>query len=223
MVEVVHASLARRDLLPAEHLVDKGYTDSIVLVQSERAYGITITGPVAEDPSWQARERKGFDNRYFPVEWDRQVVTCPAGKESVSFLPNTYPKNGRTWEARFSRKDCNACVHRPDCTRAKQEPRIIGLLPREQHEALQKARRKQQTDAFREQYAARAGIEATHAQAIRRCGLRHARYIGLGKVHLKHIFTAAAINLVRIAEWLQGKAPAQTRSSAFVRLQLAAA
>jgi hypothetical protein len=28
MIEVVHRSLKKRDLLPAEHLVDKGYTDS---------------------------------------------------------------------------------------------------------------------------------------------------------------------------------------------------
>ncbi len=36
MVEVVHRSLRRRDLLPSEHLVDKGYTDAKVLVASQR-------------------------------------------------------------------------------------------------------------------------------------------------------------------------------------------
>ena len=51
MVAVVPASLAARDRLPAEHLVDKGYTDAHVLVDSQRDYGVTIVGPVAEDPS----------------------------------------------------------------------------------------------------------------------------------------------------------------------------
>ena len=37
MLAAVHASLAARDLLPGEHLVDKGYTDSHVLVDSRRA------------------------------------------------------------------------------------------------------------------------------------------------------------------------------------------
>jgi transposase len=36
MIEVVHTSLKKRGLLPAEHLVDKGYTDARVLVDSQR-------------------------------------------------------------------------------------------------------------------------------------------------------------------------------------------
>src|SRR5262249_9334176 len=52
MIGVVHASLHARDLLPGAHLVDKGYTDAHVLVASQRDFGVTIVGPVAEDPSW---------------------------------------------------------------------------------------------------------------------------------------------------------------------------
>jgi transposase len=36
MIQDVHQSLDKRDLLPSEHLVDKGYTDSHVLVDSQR-------------------------------------------------------------------------------------------------------------------------------------------------------------------------------------------
>jgi len=46
---------------PAEHSVDKGYTDSHILVDSRRDYDVTIVGPVADDPSWQARAGQGFD------------------------------------------------------------------------------------------------------------------------------------------------------------------
>src|SRR5499425_3049685 len=55
MIATIHASLKPRALLPTEHLVDKGYTDSQVLVESQRLYGVTLIGPVADDPSWQAR------------------------------------------------------------------------------------------------------------------------------------------------------------------------
>jgi hypothetical protein len=79
MLTVVHASLARGDRLPAEHLVDKGYTDSRVLVESQRTYGVTVIGPVADDPSWQARSGAGLTKAEFLVDWDRRVVTCPAG------------------------------------------------------------------------------------------------------------------------------------------------
>ena len=54
----------------------------------------TVVGPVADDPSWQAREGEGFAKAAFLVDWERRVVTCPAGKRSISWLPNTYPKNG---------------------------------------------------------------------------------------------------------------------------------
>ena len=52
----------------------------------------TLLGPVADDPSWQARAGTGFDKARFLVDWDRQIVTCPMGKQSISWLPNTYPR-----------------------------------------------------------------------------------------------------------------------------------
>jgi transposase len=219
MAKVVHQSLAKRDLLPAEHLVDKGYTDSHVLVDSEKEYGVRIIGPLADDPSWQARAGEGFDKSQFTIDWDKQVVTCPAGKQSISWLPNTYPKNGCTWEARFARKDCTPCPHRVHCTKAKVEPRIIGLQAKEHHEALQQARQRQQTTTFRLEYAARAGIESTHEQAIRRCGLRYCRYIGSAKTRLQHIVTAAAINVIRFNDWWVSNPRAQTRRSHFAALE----
>src|SRR4051812_39684658 len=222
MIKKVHESEKGRDLLPGEHLVDKGYTDRLVLVTSLSAYGVTIVGPVAEDPSWQARAGEGFDKGSFTVDWDRQVVTCPAGQESISWLPNTYPKDGVVIEARFARADCTPCPSRSQCTRSKQEPRIIGLLPREQQEALQATRREQETEEFRGRYAARAGIEGTHEQANRRCGLRRCRSIGEAKAHLQHLLTAAALNVVRLNEWWAGTPLSRTRCSRFAALQLAA-
>ena len=67
MVEVVHRSLACRDLLPSEHLVDKGYTDAKVLIESRREHGVEIVGPVAQDPSWQSRDHAGFDKVRLPL------------------------------------------------------------------------------------------------------------------------------------------------------------
>jgi len=218
MVAVVHASLEQRGLLPSEHLVDKGYTDSRVLVDSKQRHDVSIIGPVADDPSWQAREG-GLTKAVFGVDWDRKVVTCPAGKQSISWLPSTYTKNGMIYEARFARRDCSPCPLRPRCTRGKREPRIIGLQAREHFEALQGARRQQETEAFRASYAARAGIEGTHAQAVSRCGLRRSRYTGLAKTRLQHVLTAAAVNLVRVAEWCAGTPIARTRCSRFAVLQ----
>jgi hypothetical protein len=91
---------------------------------------VTIVGPVADDPSWQARAGEGFDKAHFLIDWGHPIVTCPAGQHSLSWLPkSTVP--GVMAEARFSAKDCTPCAHRPQCTRAKKEPRIVGLQPRD--------------------------------------------------------------------------------------------
>src|SRR5689334_713340 len=130
MLAVVHASLATRDLLPGEHLVDKGYTDSHVLVDSRRHFGVEVVGPVADDPSWQAREGEGFAEAAFLVDWERRVVTCPAGKRSISWLPNTYPKNGMVFEARFARKDCTPGPLHPSQARAADHRPAGARAPR---------------------------------------------------------------------------------------------
>jgi transposase len=223
MIEVVHQSLKGRNLLPSEHLVDKGYTDAKVLVASKREHNVEIIGPVAQDPSWQSRDKAGFDKSAFEIDWVAKVVTCPAGKQSISWLPKTNPASGVGFEARFSGRDCTPCSTRSQCTQSKREPRLIGLQSREHHEALQKMRLRQTTEEFRKSYAPRAGIESTHAQAIRRSGLRRTRYRGLAKTRLQHVITAAAINLLRITYWVNGTPIAHTRCSHFAALQFQAA
>jgi transposase len=222
MLAVVHQSLAKTELLPSEHLVDMGYTGCHMLVDSQQRHGVTIVGPVVDNSSWQAHAEGGLTKAQFLVDWDRQVVTCPAGKQSISWLPSTYPKSGMQFEARFARQDCAACPMRRRCTRSKVEPRIITLQARDHYEALTSARQRQVTEEFQKNYAARAGIEGTHGQAIRRCGLRRCRYIGAAKAHLQHIITAVALNVVRIAEWHNDTPIATTRLSRFAALQVAA-
>ncbi|MBV9174515.1 MAG: IS1182 family transposase [Chloroflexi bacterium] len=219
MLAVVHGSLAAMDRLPAEHLVDKGYTDSHVLVDSRREYGVSVIGPVADDPSWQAQAGSGFAKGDFIIDWDARTAICPSGKRSFSWLTNPDATKPETTVVRFSRRDCSPCPVRTQCTRRRGEPRELVLQPRVEHEALWAARRHQQTDDFKVQYAARAGVEGTHAQAVRRAGLRRSRYIGLAKTRLQHIATAAAVNLVRINEWCSGTPLAKTRVSRFAALQ----
>ncbi len=222
MVPVVHAALAARDLLPAEHLVDKGYTDAATLLESQRDRGVRLVGPVAADPSWQARAGAGFAQADFAVDWEHRVATCPAGKTSAQFRLSPHAPGVPAWEVRFARGDCTPCPARAQCTRAARDPRSLTLLPRDQDEALHAVQRAQTTDAFREAYAARAGIESTHAQAVRRSGLRRCRYFGLAKTRLQHVATAVALNVVRVTEWAAGATPAPTRRSALTRLQPAA-
>src|SRR5262245_15474548 len=103
------------------------------------------------------------------------------------------------WEVRLARKDGTPCAYRAPCPKAKKEPRLLGRQAREHDEALPTARPRQTTAAFRRPYAARAGSEGTHEQALRRCGLRRSRDIGRAKPSRQHGITATAINVVRVA------------------------
>jgi len=89
------------------------------------------------------------------------------------------------------------------------------LRPQAEHIALQTARQWQKTEAFKEEYAKRAGIEATISQATRAFELRQTRYIGLAKTHLQHLLMAIAINLVRFDRWHTATPRAKTRTSRF--------
>ncbi len=92
------------------------------------------------------------------------------------------------------------------------------MRPHEQYVALQAAREREKTPEYASEYARRAGVEGTLSRGVRACGLRRSRYIGQAKVHLGNLLVAAALNFLRIGEWLSGLTRAKTRYSPFTRL-----
>jgi hypothetical protein len=60
-------------------------------------------------------------------------------------------------------------------------------------------------------------ISSPYDTEARRC-----RYIGEAKVHLQHLLTAAAIDVVRLDDWWPGRPVAGTRCSWFAAMQEAA-
>lgn len=219
VTDTIHAHLAARHLLPREHLLDTGYVAADVLVTSRRR-AVDVVGPALGDNSWQARQPDGLDVSCFAIDWEARHVTCPGGKRSVRWTPG-HDKQGAGQDlvaVQFDPDDCRGCPLRPRCTQAKTGPRTLRLRPREQHEALQTARRRQLTEAFKQLYAVRAGIEGALSQGVRAFGLRAARYRGQAKTYLQHLLVAVAMNIVRVAAWAEGIPRAQTRQSSFARL-----
>jgi transposase len=92
------------------------------------------------------------------------------------------------------------------------------VRPQAQHEALQRRRDYQETDAFHARYRKRAGIEGTISQGVRAFSLRRTRYVGLAKTHVQMLATAVAINLERFADYLTGALPVSQRVSPFAAL-----
>jgi DDE family transposase len=102
---------------------------------------------------------------------------------------------------RFDGVTCRACPARQACTSARTAPRPLTVRPQTHHEAIQAARQRQETAAFTAQYAQRAGVEGTHAQGIRRCGLRRTRDVGLANTPLQPLITAVALTVIRVGAW----------------------
>ncbi len=214
----IHDALQARGLLPSQHVVDEAYVDSIQLVDSQTRYGVTLLGPVPANTSWQAKAGHGFAASDFAVDWDAHKLTCPAGQRSVSWTPNHDRHGNRLIRVRFSRPVCRACALRPQCTHSTTGPRSVTLQLQPQAQALQAARQHQTTAAFKADYAARAGIEATLGQAVSRGVGRRTRYRGLLRTRLQHILMAVAINLIRVIAWFDDQPLAPTRRSAFAAL-----
>lgn len=215
---LIHANLATKELLPAEHLFDAGYVDSGLLVDSQKQHQVEVIGPLTPDHCWQARREDAYDVSHFVIDWEAKHVTCPQGHRSQKWS-NTHNHLGTPIiNIRFSPKACAQCTERAKCTRSQSGPRHMTLHPQLEHVALQQRRISQKTAEFKQRYDARAGIEGTISQAVRVTPLRRSRYIGLAKTHLQHVLCASAINLYRIVNYLAELPIAHTRISTFAAL-----
>jgi len=184
-------------------------------------HGIELVGPVGQGNQWQSRNPGAFDTDAFTIDWVALTAVCPQGHR------NTWSGSGidRHGKPRvmftFSLTDCTPCPVRSRCTRAKTAARTITLRPREQHELLRDLRAEQQTEQWRQRYAARSGVEGTISQAVRAFGLRRCRYKGIAKTRVQNILTATAINLTRVDAWLAGKPLGRNRISHLAALAIA--
>lgn len=219
--EPIHEALAAKALLPQEHIVDAGYVDGDLLVSSQTKHSIEVVGPVRPNTSWQAKIPGGYDISQFTVDWDARTVTCPQGQTTTTWTPGVDQWGNAGIYVKFSRPVCRLCDFRSLCTRSLAEPRELRLRPQAEHQAIQTIRQQQQTPEWKERYNARAGVEGTLSQGIRAFGLRQARYCGLAKVHLQHLLTAVALNVVRMVGWVNGVPHAKTRTSRFSALATA--
>ncbi|WP_176737983.1 transposase [Micromonospora inyonensis] len=216
MTEPIHDALADMSLTPGRHYLDSGYLSAALVVSELARHGITLIGPLLADCSAQARAGKGYARADFTIDYDTRTVTCPQGRKATSWTPCTqYGKPAIV--ATFATSDCGPCPARTLCTTGRR--RQLSLLPRELAEAQTTIRAAEHTLGFQADYARRAGVEGTIHQAISH-GARRARYRGLPKTRLDHIFMACALNLLRLEAFWNGTPLDRRRTSHLSRLEL---
>jgi transposase len=169
---IVH-DLATRELLPGTHLLDSGYVDADFLVTAQTQHQIAVVGPAFGSYSRQHHTGQGYDLQAFVLDWDARQARCPQGQTSVHWRPGHDVSGDPVIRIRFDGATCRACPTRPACTSAKGAPRQLTVQPQAHHEAIQTARQRQETPAFKAQYALRAGVESSLSQGTRRFDLRH--------------------------------------------------
>ena len=205
--------------MPGEHIVDTGYVDAKLLVESPRDYEINLIGPTRANYRWQAQQKTGFDASQFKIDWQAEQAICPEGHTSSSWTPAIDNRKNEVIKIKFSTTDCQACPSLRLCTQSiRHVRRTVTIRPKDQYDALQTRRQQETTQDFKALYAMRAGVEGTISQGVRTMGLRRSRYIGQERTHLQHVATAAAINVVRLMRWLTGEPHAKTRQSPLGRV-----
>jgi hypothetical protein len=218
MTTAICEDLARKNLAPGRSYLDSGYLSAAVVVSALTTWGIALIGPLLADTSAQARAGAGYARADFTAGYDTQTVTCPQGKRSVSWTPCAQ-RGKDAIVATFSPGDCGPCPARSLCTTSGRNRRQLTVLPRDLAEAQAAARAAEKTIPFQADYARRAGVEGTMHQATSH-GARRARYRGLPKTRLDHVYMACALNLLRLEAFWTGTPLDRRRTSHLARLEL---
>jgi transposase len=216
-LQEVHQALEERDLIPAEHLVDTGYTSGPLLLDSRTDYGIELVAPLVEKHPWQ--QATGYEIDVFTIDWKNHVAICPRGKVSDTWTFKAHRRFHELIRIKFKTVDCQPCPVRKLCT--KHHRRTLSFHTEAMFKAVQQRKQEQHTDEFRKRYGKRAGIEGTISQGVFAMGMRRSRYRGERKTNLQFILTAAAMNITRALNWLNEIPTKKTQPTKFGRLAAA--
>jgi len=218
MTTPIHHALAARRLAPCRSYLDSGYLSADLVVQWA-ARGVALIGPLLADTYAQARARAGYARADFTVDYDARTVTCPQGATSATWTPCSQAGKDAI-VVTFATSVCTPCPVRELCTTSSKRRRQLTIWPRELAEAQAAGRIAEHNKTWQADYARRAGVEGTMNQAVMITGSRRARYCGLARTHLEHVYSAVALNLLRLDAYWNDQPLDRRRTSHLARLAL---
>ena len=176
---------------PGTEYVDNGY------VSSEELARFQEEGRELKGPAPKSRDLKGrFNVEDFEIDVENRQATCPQGHTNSQCSRLEVAATGEVdYRFEFSRKDCRGCPLKGKCLGGNQKHRTVTVG--ENHTHLQRRRKEQKTEVFKEDMKHRNGIEATISELVRGHGLRRTRYRGLAKTSLHCLMCGAACNIKR--------------------------
>ena len=179
----IRDDLAAQQLTLAELFIDRAYLSS-VLVQ-DRPEGLEIFCK-----AWRVRNGPRFAKTDFTLDWEQQLLVCPAGQQ-MPFVPGG--------KVQFPAQTCAACPLRAQCTTSTRG-RSVQIHPDEQ--LLVELRQRQLTPQGRAKLRERVAVEHTLAHIGHWQG-RRARYVGPRKnlFDLRRCAVVHNLHVIARAPW----------------------
>ena len=184
---------SKRQLAPTELLADSLY-GSDDNVQRAAELGIAIVSPTMGSQS----HRIGLAD--FTFADNDEMTACPAGQAPKRIKAG---KQGGKIVC-FDKAICDRCPSQSDCP-VKREKRNTTISYDAKALRLSRRRAQEKTDAFREVYRFRAGVEGTMSDLDRVTGIKHLRVRRMQQVRLAAVLKAAGLNILRASAFKTGK------------------
>ena len=177
-----------RGVAPEHMLADTHYGSTKCLAQA-KAKGVTLLAP-AMPPKGKGQGKLTLED--FDLNACGHIQRCPAGH-----TPLETSVSKKRLQVRFAIDVCDQCPLQDRCP-IKGKDRLQYT-----HERIkQRARRlSEHSDAFRDRYRWRAGIEGTISRLKHQMGLAHLRVRGQGAVQYRVLLCALGLNIHRVAAW----------------------
>lgn len=174
---------------PEEMFADSGYASGDNIVAAQEKHGTELKAPIGS-----AESKKHIPLGEFEFDADgEQVVSCPMGKAPIRHQ-ETRSKKAKV--AVFAASDCRGCPLRHVCpTEKRRDGRALKVTKADV--AVARRRVEQETEAFKEAYKIRSGIEATNSELKRRHGLGKLRVRRKPRVSLSVRLKMLALNIKR--------------------------
>jgi len=161
VTEAISVDIDRQKVSLKELHIDRAYLSSHLV--RERSDELEVYCK-----AWPVRESKRFHKQAFALDWERQLIRCPAEQE-MPFVPGGV--------VHFPKETCAQCSLKAQCT-TSTKGRSVSIHPDEA--LLVELRQSQQTPEGRHKLRERVAVEHTLAHIGRWQG-RRARYRGLRK------------------------------------------
>lgn len=185
--------------LPKQMVVDGGYTSSENIVKvGEKS--VDLIAPVIDKEKSALGKYKThgieeeFHVKYFKYDEDKNIFTCPAGKELRKNGSENRVNMSKKLLYQARKKDCEICPFKPRCCPKAKRGRAISR--KLEHSSVLAFRVKMGTEAAKELYKKRSAIaEFSNAWLKSKIKLRQFYVQGQEKVQLELQWACLALNI----------------------------